>query len=670
MERAGESPIQQAAWVTYALACLCALGFAYSQMEALDTDSVVEAQLASAEAFFRARPYLVLPAELEGRIAPATATQLARQHERKRRRLAFGPQPARLTALEQSELDQMAARVTARVKRLPAQRYGVRAGESDPAKFFEHLLLHGSAAHLAVSLVLLLLLGRPLELACGSLCAFGLFAVSAAGSAASFVLQQPGTPEPLIGTSGLLAGLVGAFAVRFAGEPRPRASFALVPVACLALVLPPWFGLEWSIARGVNAVPPVAGGWNPSFWALLGGFCAGSLAALALKLLRLDGGGRTPAGLAARRAEAERSSVETELERALQERASGRLDDARRRLEKILGRDPEHRVAVTSFWEVCNELGQAGRAAPLLLDVIREDVRAGANESAVARWMELARCGLDGDAEPALLLRLAPLLCEVGEAAAAARVLRHALERADGAGATAVASRVARDAAAIDPDLAADAAWRGLASTEIGIDERQALEGVLAQVTPHLRAESARHSAGQEYQPPLLQPVRTASAPDDEDTAPQGIELDPEMGRDLECVAAVPAAFDAEGVVIEADGARKRVRYDRIQAVAVAAVEGLSDKPVIVIDLVLNWMSLSAEPLRVIRLRSDHFDPRVFVEGKRDALDAVREFARRLVDATGAMPLPDLQSVSGVPFAGFKTLSAYQRSVLLIDGED
>ena len=163
-------------------------------------------------------------------------------------------------------------------------------------------------------------------------------------------------------------------------------------------------------------------------------------------------------------------------------------------------------------------------------------------------------------------------------------------------------------------------------------------------------------------EPEVVEP--DPSAPD---ARPDPIELEDGVRR-LEAIVAVPTDFDSEGLLIEIEGgAQKRVRFDRIEAVSVAAVDGLGKKTVIVLDLVLNWMSLTAEPLKVIRLRGDRFDPRRVATGCEEPLDALRAIIQRILDESDAIPLPDLQSVCGMPFAAFPSLGAYQRDVLMVD---
>ena len=88
-----------------------------------------------------------------------------------------------------------------------------------------------------------------------------------------------------------------------------------------------------------------------------------------------------------------------------------------------------------------------------------------------------------------------------------------------------------------------------------------------------------------------------------------------------------------------------------------------------ILDLVLNGISLEAELLKVIRLRGDRFDPRRLAPDCAEPLDALRAIVGRILDEADAVPLPDLQSVRGMPFAAFPSLGAYHRHVLMVEEE-
>ena len=678
-------PVRRIAWVSYGLALACVAGFFFAKSATLEADAAAAGHLASAEEFFREHPYLEPPPILEQRIPRHQIESMKHKFREARQRRSAPPIPARIQLREQAKLEQMVTSVVAQADGLPTRRWGVRPSEHQGATFFTHIFFHAGWLHLLGNLLLLVLLGHFLEGVWGA-AIFGCVAVAAImGAAGVFVLQNPDFDEPLIGICGLVAGLLGAFLVRFGGT-RERVPYG-VPIILggLILLLPVWLGLEWSIARGVGVPPAEVGAWNSSAWALAGGFLTGAVVSFAIRVLGVEG--------SIERAEVDgeirRGATNPQLERALQERSAGHLNEAFNLLQAILRREPEHFDASLAFWDVANDLGRPGAAANAILRVVRDEIRRGDCANAVKHWLELVECNLDGDAEPALLIRMATMLRDAGERQAAVRALRNALLRAEGRSSTAMASRVAREALELDPRTAAEAAWRALGSVELDLQERQNLENLLAEIHPSLEPVDDELSRGatferqaafsaadlSEPEPEVVEPGPSAPearpGPLEDSRAPEvhpdPIELE-EGVRRLEVTVAVPTGFDSEGLLVEIEGGvQRRVRFDRIEAVSVAAVDGISQKTVIVLDLVLNWISLTAETLNVIRLRGDRFDPRRVATACEEPLDALRAIIQRILDESEAIPLPDLQSACGMPFAAFPNLTDYHRDVLMVD---
>jgi hypothetical protein len=136
----------------------------------------------------------------------------------------------------------------------------------------------------------------------------------------------------------------------------------------------------------------------------------------------------------------------------------------------------------------------------------------------------------------------------------------------------------------------------------------------------------------------------------------------------IQPIAAVPTRLLDEVLYFRLDSGRKaKVAYAEIQAIAVAAVRDVSSKPVVVIDLLLNWTELGATPLRSIRLRSDQFDPAGLVESGGSPTENLRAFLQELMKRSDARPLPDADAVAGRPFRVFKFLRGYQRRILKVD---
>ena len=109
------------------------------------------------------------------------------------------------------------------------------------------------------------------------------------------------------------------------------------------------------------------------------------------------------------------------------------------------------------------------------------------------------------------------------------------------------------------------------------------------------------------------------------------------------------------------------VAYAKIQALAVAAVTGLANKPVLVIDLVMNWNDVTAEQVQVLRMRSDRFDVRSLMPQAANSVEAYRALLEQLLARTEATPLPDRDCVRGRPFSTHSDLADYERVVLQVD---
>lgn len=134
------------------------------------------------------------------------------------------------------------------------------------------LFLHGDAMHLIGNMVYLYIFGDNVEdsLGHGRFVAFYLLCGIAASLA--HVFSDPGSVVPLIGASGAIGGVLGAYLLL---HPRARIMVLLpffVPIRVSALLLiGAWFGLQ--IVGSALSEGADEGGI--AFWAHIGGFLAG-----------------------------------------------------------------------------------------------------------------------------------------------------------------------------------------------------------------------------------------------------------------------------------------------------------------------------------------------------------------------------------------------------------
>jgi membrane associated rhomboid family serine protease len=134
--------------------------------------------------------------------------------------------------------------------------------------------------------------------------------------------------------------------------------------------------------------------------------------------------------------------------------------------------------------------------------------------------------------------------------------------------------------------------------------------------------------------------------------------------HELKCIEGVPVALDESGLSLR-NG--PQVDLSRVDGIAVGAVQGIAAKPVILVDLLLNWTEIADAPLRTVRLRSDQFDPRTLSPGAGGGLEAFRALLEALHERAGAAPLPDAAAARGRPFKMFPSLAQYEREVLQVE---
>jgi membrane associated rhomboid family serine protease len=145
---------------------------------------------------------------------------------------------------------------------------------------FSSMFMHGGWFHLIGNLWFLWVFGDNVEDVMGSFRFLVFYLVSGIGAAAAQVLTDPASTVPMVGASGAIGGVMGAYARMF---PHARVHTLLVlgfyitriPVPAL-LMLGYWFALQLLsgfMARGEAGV---------AFWAHVGGFAAGLLLSFVL----------------------------------------------------------------------------------------------------------------------------------------------------------------------------------------------------------------------------------------------------------------------------------------------------------------------------------------------------------------------------------------------------
>ncbi len=159
---------------------------------------------------------------------------------------------------------------------VPAQLLAGWADEAQWATLGSHLFLHGGVAHVLGNCWFLWVFGNNVECKLGPARYLVFYLASGLGAAALQIGVEPSTSVPMVGASGAISGVLGAYFILLPTAWIVTLVPWIVPIvpvpAFVFLIL--WFGLQAVNGFGV-LMDGTAGAGGVAWWAHAGGFVAG-----------------------------------------------------------------------------------------------------------------------------------------------------------------------------------------------------------------------------------------------------------------------------------------------------------------------------------------------------------------------------------------------------------
>ncbi len=257
-------------WITLVLIAANLLAFVWTNPIVERQQAQIRTQLQAALKYAAERPYLRQPPEFRGLI-PAKPTR--------------EDVSATAMAAEQERLNGLMREYRQSTKHTVFREYGYVPSEPNPLGLLTSLFLHVGWMHLLGNMLFLWLAGTALEDRWGRICYPALYLIGGVLATLAHAQFTERPSVPLVGASGAIAALMGAFLVRFATTKIKFLYWFVVFRGTISMpayvALPLWVADQlWMIYS--NAAGPVAVG------AHLGGFAFGVLAALAIRTSGLE----------------------------------------------------------------------------------------------------------------------------------------------------------------------------------------------------------------------------------------------------------------------------------------------------------------------------------------------------------------------------------------------
>jgi hypothetical protein len=204
------------------------------------------------------------------------------------------------------------------------------------------MFLHGGVGHLMGNMVFLWILGCMLEIGSGRVLFTVIYLISGLLAAGCFYLIYSNSTTPLVGASGAISGLMGAYTVLY-GKKKVTIFYSLgfyfdtIKITAI-LLLPVWLGEECYqlFFSGVSQV---------AYAAHIGGIAGGSV--LAFTAQRLVGSIDKDSF-----EEAPQNKIGQLMQRALEHMGNLGLDQARLLFEEILELSPDNQDALIHLFNI------------------------------------------------------------------------------------------------------------------------------------------------------------------------------------------------------------------------------------------------------------------------------------------------------------------------------
>ena len=137
---------------------------------------------------------------------------------------------------------------------------------------FTSMFLHGSWMHLIGNMWFLWIFGNNVEDSMGHLRFLAFYLITGLAAAGAHVVIDPSSPIPMVGASGAISGIMGAYMLLY---PQARVTTVIVFVFIRVMQVPAWVMLGyWFVIQALTGVGGQTGG--VAVWAHVGGFGAGA----------------------------------------------------------------------------------------------------------------------------------------------------------------------------------------------------------------------------------------------------------------------------------------------------------------------------------------------------------------------------------------------------------
>lgn len=184
-----------------------------------------------------------------------------------------------------AEMTRLARQIEEAQRDSLTERYAFHPYRPSPISFITANFLHGGWLHLIFNMWFLWLAGTMMEDVWGPFIYTAFYFLAGVAGLVAHATTYPHSILPVLGASGAIAGLIGAFLVRF---PDAKIDLLLLYFRFMRVAWPAYFVLPLWLLVQVFWGSLVRGGGGVAYWAHIGGFLFGAAMAIALRHIGIE----------------------------------------------------------------------------------------------------------------------------------------------------------------------------------------------------------------------------------------------------------------------------------------------------------------------------------------------------------------------------------------------
>jgi membrane associated rhomboid family serine protease len=282
-----QQKVQRLPWITFALIAINVIAYLIISPGRDDNQREVNQKYDQLVKFYTEHAYLEFPDSMRQFLTQNESDRVDAMKESAEKPLDFDA-----VEDEQAKLDEMADDVVSLLNQDPFRKYGFVPTDPHFANLFICMFMHSGFFHLFGNMLFLFLAGCAIEDAWGRPLFLVFYLVSGLIATGAHQVIYPHSASPLVGASGAIAGVMGAFLIRLA-TTRIRFLYVIWFLflgirtgsfyAPAYIVLPLWLAQQFLIATLDDG-----SGGGVAVWAHIGGFIFGAAVAFVIKLTKFE----------------------------------------------------------------------------------------------------------------------------------------------------------------------------------------------------------------------------------------------------------------------------------------------------------------------------------------------------------------------------------------------